>query len=79
MELIKVELYSIGDRIDLFLFDIKRYCSGEESKLESVYQKEKTKTWLESFSRVNQRPDFGELVKWFKIDGIFVNDNTGSI
>lgn len=64
-----------GDRIDLFLFDIKRYCSGEESKLESVYQKEKTKTWLESFSRVNQRPDFGELVKWFKIDGIFVNDN----
>ena len=60
-----------GDRIDHFLFDIKRYCSGEESKLESVYQKEKTKTWLESFSRVNQRPDFGELVKWFKIDGIF--------
>lgn len=24
---------------------------------------------------MNQRPDFGELVKWFKIDGIFVNDN----
>ena len=64
-----------GDRIDHFLFDLKQYSLGEKSKLESVYQKEETKKWLESFSQVNQRPDFGELVKWFKIDGIFVNEN----
>lgn len=66
---------TFGDRIDHFLFDLKQYCLGKHSKLESVYQKEKTKKWLESFSQVNQRPDFGELVKWFKIDGIFVNEN----
>ena len=64
-----------GDRIDHFLFDLKQYCSGKHSKLESVYQKEKTKKWLESFNQVNRRPDFGELVKWFRIDGIFVNEN----
>ena len=64
-----------GDRIDHFLFDLKQYCLGKKSKLESVYQKEETKKWLESFSQVNQRPNFGELVKWFKIDGIFVNEN----
>ena len=64
-----------GDRIDHFLFDLKRYCSGEESKLESAYQKENTKKWLETFNQANHRPDFGELVKWFRIDGIFVNEN----
>ena len=64
-----------GDRIDHFLFDLKQYCLGKKSKLESVYQKEETKKWLESFSQVNRRPDFGDLVKWFKIDGIFVNEN----
>lgn len=64
-----------GDRIDHFLFDLKRYCSGEESKLESVYQKEKTKKWLESFGKVNGRPNFSEIADWYKIVGVFVNDD----
>lgn len=62
-----------GDRIDHFLFDLKRYCSGEESKLESVYQKEKTKKWLESFGKVNGRPNFSEIADWYQIVGVFVN------
>lgn len=62
-----------GDRIDHFLFDLKRYCSGEESKLESVYQKEKTKKWLESFGKVNGRSNFSEIADWYQIVGVFVN------
>lgn len=46
-----------GDRIDHFLLDLKQYCLGKYSKLERVYQKEKTKKWLESFNQVNQCPE----------------------
>lgn len=64
-----------GDRIDHFLFDLKQYCLGKHSKLENVYQKEKTKKWLESFGKVNGRPSFSEIADWYQIVGVFVNDD----
>lgn len=63
-----------GDRIDHFLFDLKQYCEGSEnSKLKDVYQKDKTKEWLESFGKVNGQPRFSEIADWYQIVGIFVN------
>ena len=63
-----------GDRIDHFLFDLKQYCEGSEnSKLKDVYQKDKTKEWLESFGKVNGRPNFSEIADWYQIVGVFVN------
>jgi len=61
-----------GDRIDHFLFDLKQYCLGEKSKLESVYQKEETKKWLESFSQVNRRPENLEVFDLEKTDGSII-------
>lgn len=63
-----------GDRIDHFLFDLKQYCEGSQnSKLKDVYQKHKTKEWLESFGKVNGRPSFSEIADWYQIVGVFVN------
>lgn len=57
-----------GDRIDHTLFDLKRKCEGKEDcKLEKAYNLSKTTNWLNKFKR-----DFGEIVKWLGIEGIFV-------
>jgi len=58
-----------GDRIDHTLFDLKQYFEGKRCKLMSSYELPRTRLWLESFN------DFGEMVEYMKIDGIFTNEN----
>ena len=60
----------LGDRIDYTIFDLKQYFEGNPCKLGSAYIRPKTQKWLESFNK-----DFGELIRWFKVDGIFVDNN----
>lgn len=59
-----------GDRIDYTLFDLKRYCDGKECKLKSSYELPKTQKWLKSFNY-----NFEDIIKWMKIDTIFVDNN----
>ena len=60
-----------GDRIDHTLYDLKQYCNGAgDCRLQSAYDLSKTKSWLASFEF-----NFGEIVKWMKIDGIFVGED----
>lgn len=59
-----------GDRIDHTLFDIKRKCEGKtDCRLETAYSRPNTLKWLKQFNY-----DFKEIVRWLKIDGIFVDD-----
>ena len=58
-----------GDRIDHTLFGLKQYFEGKRCKLMSSYELPRTRLWLELFN------DFGEMVEYMKIDGIFTNEN----
>lgn len=58
-----------GDRIDHTLYDLKQYYEKNECKLEASYKLPKTQLWLKSFN------NFGEMVRWMHIDGIFVDKN----
>jgi hypothetical protein len=64
-----------GDRIDYTLYDIKLYLDAKteeernQCKLISTYKLPKTKIWLEKLGT------FKNLVDWYGIEGIFVNDN----
>lgn len=59
-----------GDRIDHTLFDLKQYCEGKYCMLKNTYELPKTNTWIRSFDN-----SFEEIVKWLKIDNIFVNED----
>lgn len=64
-----------GDRIDHTLYDLKRFLEAStdeeraDCKLISAYRREKTAKWLKSFT------SFEELVRWYGVEGIFVNEN----
>ena len=58
-----------GDRIDHTLFDLKRYYDNKECMLSKTYGLNNTKNWLKSFN------SFKELVDWFGIINIFVNND----
>lgn len=68
--------YSVfGDRIDHTLFDLKNYFDYKNNfeyknycRLAKAYDKPKTSEWLEDIN------DFKQLVEWYDIKGIFVND-----
>lgn len=60
-----------GDRIDCTLFDMKCYCETKKGRMIKAYKRKMTNKWFDecfSFS-------FEKIVKWFGIEGIFVNDN----
>jgi hypothetical protein len=67
--------FVFGDRIDYTLYDIKLYLDAKteeernQCKLISTYKMPKTKIWLEKLG------SFKNLVDWYGIEGIFVNDN----
>lgn len=67
--------FVFGDRIDHTLYDIKLYLDAKteeernQCKLISTYKLPKTKIWLEELG------SFKNLVDWYGIEGIFVNDN----
>lgn len=57
-----------GDKIDYFLFDLKRKCEGQKDcKLESTYNLPKTKKWLEYFEY-----NFNKIVEFYKLENAFV-------
>ena len=57
-----------GDRIDHTLYDLKRHCEGaNDCRLQSAYRLPRTQRWLQFL-----HCDFGEIVKWMGIDGVFV-------
>lgn len=59
-----------GDRIDHTLYDLKRKCAGKtDCRLEKAYRLPKTAEWLTQFDY-----NFEKIVRWLKVDGIFVND-----
>lgn len=64
-----------GDKIDHTLYDIKMYLDADSEeernrcRLNSAYNLKKTKAWLEAIG------SFENLVDWYGIKGIFVNDN----
>lgn len=59
-----------GDKIDHTLFDMKEYYQGNNNcKLAAAYKLPKTSKWLEKMG------SFEDLVKWYGIKGIFVNEN----
>ena len=61
----------LEDRIDHTLFDLKRYCEGEEDcKLKIAFEGSKTKKWIDSFGK-----KFNKIVESMGIVGIFVNEN----
>lgn len=64
-----------GDRIDHTLYDIKKYYEAvnkgnvDECKLKQAYKLPKTSVWLGEIG------SFEELVKWYGIESIFVDEN----
>lgn len=64
-----------GDKIDYTLFDIKKYyenfnnIDAHNCKLSSAYKLPKTKKWLQNMGT------FENLVDWYGIKGIFVDEN----
>lgn len=61
---------AFGDRIDHTLYDLKRKCEGKtDCRLEKAYRLPKTAEWLTQFDY-----NFEKIVRWLKVDGIFVND-----
>lgn len=67
---------AFGDRIDHTLYDLKKYFdllqqgkNTGECKLALAYSRPETRVWLRDIG------SFENLVDWFRIKGIFVNDN----
>lgn len=59
-----------GDKIDHTLYDLKMYFKNNEScLLKNAYNRQKTKTWLESMG------SFESIIDWFGIKGIFTDEN----
>jgi hypothetical protein len=60
-----------GDRIDHTLFDLKNHFEkgADYCRLAQAYQKPKTSKWLANIK------NFEQLVDWYGIKNIFVNDN----
>lgn len=64
-----------GDRIDYTLFDIKKYFEAkteserEQCRLSFAYRLPKTQAWMQAVG------SFENLVEWYGIKGIFVNDS----
>lgn len=62
---------NLGDKIDLTLNDLKRYCEYREGcRLQSVYELPKTQAWIKSFNY-----SFGGIVDWMGLKGIFTDEN----
>lgn len=62
---------AFGDRIDLTLYDLKKYCGGDMNcKLLKTYRRPNTLKWLESFDS-----DFEKIINWFGVQGVFVDEN----
>ena len=59
-----------GDKIDLTLNDLRRYCIYREGKLKDAYELPKTKKWLESFDY-----NFGAILDWMGIKDLFINQD----
>ena len=56
-----------GDKIDLTLNDIRRYCLYREGKLKAAYEQPKTKKWFESFNY-----DFEGIMSWMRVKDLFI-------